>query len=159
MNYEKDITIDETGLDIECLNQAALFMKYSINSAEAAMARDLAKDGLDLVRAQIDKEIRSTPERFYITKITETVVSNCIIEQPDYEKANKAYLQARYEADVAQGAVRAFDQKKSMLEALIKLHGQNYFAGPSIPCNLEEEKAKRQERVNVKVAKGFKRTK
>jgi len=159
MNYEKDITIDETGLDIECLNQAALFMKYSINSAEAAQARDLAKDGLDLVRAQIDKEIRFTPERFFITKITETVVSNCIIEQPDYEKANKAYLQARYEADVAQGAVRAFDQKKSMLEALIKLHGQNYFAGPSIPRNLEEEKAKRQERVNVKVAKGFKRTK
>jgi len=159
MNYEKDIMIDETALDIECLNQASLFMQYTIYSAKKAMERDLAKDALDLVRAQLDKSIRINPEQYEIAKITETVVSNAIIEEPQYQTANKKYLEARYEADVAQGAVRAFDQKKSMLEALIKLNGQNYFAGPSIPRNLEEEKLKRQSRVDAGIAKSIKRTK
>jgi hypothetical protein len=64
----------------------------------------------------------------------------------------KEYLQAKFEVDTCQGAVSAIEQRKSMIEALIKLHGQQYFAGPSIPRQLNEEREKRSENVQKKIA-------
>ena len=43
----------------------------------------------------------------------------------------------------------AIDQKKSALENLVKLHGQMYFAGPSIPRDLDKEWEKREKEKRV----------
>ena len=145
MTYEIDMSIDDSALDVECLEQPKLMMKYTAKSAQVKMERDQAKELLDVVRADMDKEIRTNPDKFGIEKLTETVVSNTILTTPAYKTAMKNFLEAKYEADVVAGAVAAIEQRKSMLEALIKLHGQSYFAGPSIPRNLSMEKKMREE--------------
>ena len=40
---------------------------------------------------------------------------------------------------MAQGAVYAFEQRKTSLENLVRLHGQQYFAGPKMPRDLRKE--------------------
>lgn len=156
MNYEQDITIDDSALDVEWLEQPKLMLKYSQHAAYTSLERDRLKEKLDLVRAELDAEIRQDPEKFELAKITEGAVSNLILTQSRYKEALEEYLQARYEADVAKGAVNAFDARKTALENLVKLFGQQYFAGPKMPRNLSEERQYREEqqkKVDTGIAK------
>ncbi len=159
MDYEKDVHINENDLDLECLEQPNLMRKYSQHLEFMKKERDRIKEKVDLVRAQLDKDIRSNPEEYDIAKITETVVSSAILMDPYYKKASEEYLDAKYEAGVAQGVVSAIDARKTMLELLVKLHGQNYFAGPRVPRDLSAEREKSQKKVDGGVARKLRRTK
>jgi predicted ATP-dependent endonuclease of OLD family len=125
------------------------------------MVLDQKKEALDLVKAHLDQEIRSNPSEFGIEKITEQVMLNTIIDQVPYKEAFAEYLEAKFEADVAQGAVRAFDARKDALENLVRLNGQQYFAGPKMPRNLTQERERKQEEVtqlNASIARKIRRT-
>jgi len=156
MNYEEDIKIDETSLDVEWLEQPKLFMRYARYAAETQKMFDLAKTNLDLVKAELDKAVREDPDKFGIEKLTETVVLNTILSLPEYKEANEKCINAKYEADIAKSAVRAFEQRKEALENLVRLHGQQYFAGPKIPRDLsfevkQKEEQKRADRIVARV--------
>lgn len=154
MDYEKDTSIDEQGLDVEWLKQPSLMSKYGKHAAQAKLDMDHAKEDLDVVKAQLDRNIRAFPDIYGLDKLTESIVSNTIIIQPEYKDTNDQYLNAKYEYDMAMAAVRAIDQKKTALENLVRLHGQQYFAGPSVPRDLskEWEKTESQKQTNKKVA-------
>ena len=152
MNYEKDITIDDTALDVEWLGQPSLMLKYARHAASARMELDKAKEAVDLAKAELDKEIRSAPEDFGIEKITEATVIAAIITHDRYKKINEQLILAKFESDIAQGAVRAFDARKDALENLVKLHGQQYFAGPSMPRDLHWEVEQRQKQTDDAIA-------
>lgn len=141
MNYEEDIKIDDSMLDMEWLDQPEKMMSYCIVMADAMKALDYAKQNIDIVTAELDKEIRTDPEKFGISKITESVVSNTITLADAYKEANKKLIEAKYEVEMAKGAVRSFEQRKEALEALVKLHGQSYFAGPKVPHDLSKERS------------------
>jgi len=156
-NYESDMYIDENALDVELLEQPALMMKYSKMLAELKRDRDLEKENLDLTRAELDKAIRADPAFFDIVKITETVITNTIITLKAYKAAMKEYLDTKFEVDVCQGVVSAIEQRKSALEYLVKLHGQQYFAGPSTPHDLTEARAKKTKSRNTRMKDKMKR--
>jgi hypothetical protein len=142
-NLELDLKIDETALDIEWLEQPDLMRKYTKKEADARQALDLAEDNLTLQEAKLDKEIRENPEEFGIAKITETVVRNTIISQPAHQEAKQAVIEARYEHNVLRGIVESVRNRKSALENLVILHGQSYFAGPSVPRDIIQERTNR----------------
>jgi hypothetical protein len=158
LNYERDIHIDSEALDVEFLEQPRLMLKYSKNEAEMQKNLDEAKEALELVKAELDKKIREKPERYQIEKVTETVIANTVIMQEAYKEASTAYVEAKFELNVAKGAVDAFEHRKSALENLVKLHGQQYFAGPKIPRDLTKEWQKKQDQrkydEKVKIKRG-----
>jgi hypothetical protein len=145
MNYEKDIRIDDSALDIEFLEQATLFMKYSQNVAEMERLKDLAKEKLEFIKARLDRDIRQKPSYFDVDKITDKVVESTILIQEEYKEASTAYIQAKFEWSNAKGVADAFEQRKSCLEGLAKLLGQQYFAGPKVPRLLGEERQRKEE--------------
>jgi len=157
MNYEDDIKIDESALDMEWLDQPSLMMKYARHAAECRMELDKAKEELELTKAELDKEIRSKSEKFGIEKITDKVVENTIPMQPQYKLASKNYINARFESDVAYGAVKAMETRKEALENLGRLLGLQYFAGPRMPHDLQEERSAKQKSVNQVIVSKFKR--
>jgi hypothetical protein len=59
---------------------------------------------------------------------------------------------------MAANAVSAIYQKKEMLEAMIKLLAQSYFAGPAIPHNLSELREAKQKRSDVGIANKIQRS-
>lgn len=156
IDYERDIQIDETALDVEWLQQPHLMLRYSQHAVEMRKKLDLAKEKLDLVRAELDSEIRKDPEKFGIAKLTESAIQAAILQNPRYIEANRELIDAKYEADIARSAVEAFQQRKDALENLVRLFGMQYFAGPSVPRDLHEEweafKQKRNKDTNRKVA-------
>ena len=151
LNYEKDLRIDEDSLDLELLNQASLFMKYAKHHAETRRTVDEEKQRLDIVRADIDKQIREHPEKFKIEKVTEGAIQSAILTEDSYNIAYKKYLDAKYESDMASNAVQAFNQRKEALEGMIKLLAQSYFAGPSVPHDLSKLKADREKATESRI--------
>jgi hypothetical protein len=153
MSYGDDINIDEDGLDVEWINHSRLMMKYCRKAAEAHRDMDLAKERLDLARATLDQAIRSDPKAYGITaeKPTEASINAAILMNVDYQTASTAYIDAKFENNVANDAVRAFDHRKSALENLVRLHGQSYFAGPAIPRNLHDERLLKDKTAQAKV--------
>jgi hypothetical protein len=135
MNYLEDINIDESALDIEWLRQPYLMLEYGMYCADKRKEMDVYKEEIKLVEAKLDKKIRESSER----KMTESELNRMIAMQPEYQEAVKRYINAKYEYEIASAAVRALETKKSALENLVKLHGQQYFAGPKVPRNLEKE--------------------
>lgn len=160
LDYEMDVTPDESALDVEWLTQPALAAKYGRIAAQAKDRMDRAKERLDLEKATLDKKIRDVPEDFDISKPTEAVVQNTIIRQSSYQEALSEYLDEKHEYDMAMVAVRAVETKKSALENLVKLHGMSYFAGPSIPRDLtkEWENSQRVKKTDEGVARVLRRT-
>lgn len=143
LNYEKDMWIDDTALDVECLHQPQLMMRYSRALADAKREVTRLKEQLDIVRAELDKKVRTDPDKYGLDKITESVVTNTIMLDTQYQAAVDDLRDAQYEVNMLIGAVDSVQQRKDMLEALIKLHGQQYFAGPKMPRDLSFEARQR----------------
>lgn len=149
--YERDLSIDEKALDVEWLEHPSRMFKYCRTQAQAHRDLDYAKESLNLVKARLDLDIRRSPELYDVVKVSEGSVSAAILMHSDYQVANNIVREAQYQHDVIRGVVTSFDHRKSALEALVKLHGQQYFAGPSVPHNLSEERAQRDTRVQQKI--------
>lgn len=145
MKYENDIIIDETALDVEWLQQPSLMMRYTTHEAKIQYELDVAKSRLSLIQSELDQKIRTDPESFDIAKVTEGAVMAVLQQQDKYKEAQAEVHQVSFELNVAKGAVKAFAQRKDALENLVKLHGQQYFAGPRIPRELSNEVARRTE--------------
>lgn len=167
-NVDRDLHIDESALDVEWLQQPRLFMKYASAASDKRRAADKAKEQLELVKANLDSFIRKDPAEYDIAKVTEATVANAILKEDEYKDAMSDYIDAKHEYELTQAAVRAMDQRKTALEDLVRLHGQQYFAGPREPRDLPEEvkKQRREEgqqrasqAVNQKVAGKMKRSK
>lgn len=163
MNYEQDISIDEQALDVEWLRQAAIMFRYAKHAADTKKEVDEAKERLDVGKAQLEMSIRSEPEKYGISKVTESAIQSALLLQAEYQRLTQNYIDAKYENDVAAAVVRAVDQKKTALENLVKLLGVSYFAGPKAPRDLAQEWIREQERkapnTNVKINQPTKRTK
>jgi len=158
LHYEQDVSIDETALDVEWLQQPNLMYKYAKHQAETKKAMEEAKERLDFLKAKLEMDIRANPGDYGLSKVTESAIASTVLLQPEYQEASKKYVEARYENDVAAAAVRAIDQKKTALENLVKLLSVSYFAGPSAPRDLSlewNERIKRREQKehnkNVKI--------
>lgn len=164
-DYEEFMEIDEDSLDVEWLEQPKKMVQMVKIAAKVKINMERAKDNLAQVKAELAKKVRAAPEKYGIEKITIDAVNDVVQTNAEYIEAYEEYLEAVYENDVASGSVKATEQRKSSLENLVKLHGQQYFAGPKVPRNLSEqatlfrEKVQRSKEVKSKIGKRLKRTK
>ncbi len=152
MEYNLDVNVDETALDVELLEQPVLMKKYGDIVGEARKELEYLKEQMETLKAELSKEIRADPDSFGLAKITENLVAETIILQDDYKKAAEEVIEAQYRYNMAKSAFDAIAARKDTLDGLIKLHGMQYFAGPSVPRNLTEERAKKNEQGNASVA-------
>lgn len=146
LNYELDIAIDEQALDVEWLQQPDLMRKYAKHAALTRKDMDEAKERLDIGKARLEMEIRSNPETFGLSKVTESAIQSTLLLQLEYQTLSQSFIDAKYEYEVSSAVVRAIDQKKTALEHLVKLLSASYFAGPKAPRDLSYEWAKEVER-------------
>ena len=158
-SYVLDMEISPQDLDVEWLEQPNLMMKYTKKLAELREKRDLIKEEVELTRAQLDREIRESPGEFGLDKINNDVVANTILTIEDFQTLSKKLIRANYEVNVMAGIVQAVEQRKQALENLVRLHGQQYFAGPTVPRNLKEELENRHQAVNRGISEKLKRNK
>lgn len=144
-NYDEDLKINLNDLHGDVLIQAQRYMDYSRMSADAQRDRDRAKENLDVVRAELDDKIRTSPFDFGAAenkdgspKLTESWISATIILQPEYKEAVDRLNKANFDLNVYASAVRAFDHRKKMLELEVQLWTGGYWSAPNLPKVIEE---------------------
>ena len=111
LNYEEDIRIDHTALDVEWLRQPELMRRYTKHQAKTERAKSEAKEHLQVGKAQIELEIRANPKKFGLEKSTEAAIQSAVLLHPDYQKLSQEFLSAKYEDDIARGAIAAREQQ------------------------------------------------
>ena len=148
--FEKDLQINPNQLDLEACMQGELFFKWAKKSVKANGRRDDCKLRLEVVTADLSNKARLDPDSFGIQRITEASITTAVKSSPEFLEAYENWVKAKMEADLVDKAVASMEQRKRMLELLVTLHGQEYFAGPSVPRNLidawkEAKKSKAEE--------------
>jgi hypothetical protein len=161
LNYENDIRIDENSLDIEWLEQANLAMEYGKNYARCRRVLTKASEKVKIVRAACIKEANENPgECCGKSKPNAADIEAYYRSQDSHKEAKKEWVDAQYELDMAEVAKNEISfTRKAALENLVKLHGQQYFAGPSMPrdINLEAKKRRDQKQSDSEVASKMRR--
>lgn len=163
MNYETDIRIDETALDVEWLEQASLAMKYGKIYAIAKRRLTEVDEKIKVIRAELIKRANEDPKRCCKKdKPNAADIEAYYRNHERHKKAKEEWIEAQYELDMAEIAKNEISfTRKAALENMVKLYVANYFAGPNMPRDItaEREKAERQRRVDSGVANKLSRKK
>lgn len=127
--FRNYLEIDKNSLDDEVVQHPSLFFRVSEAYVEAAAVRDIAKEELATVDAELDRQIR---ENFEGEKITEATIKNQIQTHKAHKAAMDAYLTAKHNADLLGVLKEAFSVKGYMVRDLCSLAVANYFESTSI---------------------------
>ncbi len=122
--------INETELDRDLADQSGMHYDVGVAKADTEEAVAIAKSEVDLVKAELELEIRTEPEKFNIAKPTEATIAATVLVQPRYRKALKNLIDAQHEDSVVRAALSASDHKKSMLGKYVDLYLSNYGSEP-----------------------------
>ena len=170
LDIEQDKLIDPDALDVEWIEQANLFYKYSdaLNEAmekknDLKLKIEYAKEKLDELKAALDLSIRKNPEEFGLSKVTESSINSAILIHKEYKNALESLYDVKKEFNEAQSAtnklfscVSTMEQKKSALENLGKLLAQQYFSSPDSPRNLKYEHHNRTSKIKQEAKRKIK---
>jgi hypothetical protein len=126
------VKIDQLALDKECIQLPSDYLKYALLSADLKQEVDNRKARLDSVEAEMSRQIRNTPGKFGLEKVTESAIKEVIQTSEQYQKALVKLNNAKHAQDRAQATVWALEHKKRSLVLLVDLHGMGYFSNPRL---------------------------
>jgi len=164
IDYERDVVIDESALDVEWLNQPALALKYARLSAYWNDKVRRLDERKKTIRSELILKVNGDPGKLLgKDKPNAGDIEAYYRAQPEYiavvEELNDATAEAEY-ATLAKDEI-CYTRKKA-LENLVVLHGQQYFAGPTVPRDLSAEyrasESQRRSNAKVKITRSKTRT-
>lgn len=145
--YEKHLNIDENALDKEWREQPILYMQYATKLADAEATKQQQKEFLELIKAELDSEIR-TEAKVKGEKITESNIQSKILQDKMYRKELLNYNNYVFKTNILNSAVKAFEHRKKALEKLVELWIGGYFSIPKqnteLSSKTQKEKLKRR---------------
>jgi len=144
MNYEKDLEIDKNDLDNIFVKQPILAMKYQELLAKKQTERDDLKLELEVLEAEIDKEIRNK----YTKKPPEVEIKNMVIMDKKRIAKIKEHNKIIEEYNILKGAVNSFEHRKKSLEKLTELYIAGYFS--TVKQNTKENSIHNKQKSNLK---------
>ncbi len=135
--FQEDKQIDLAALHKECQKQPNTYFRWAKLAAEKKSTADRLELVKEVVEAQLQARVRKNPKKYKVQEgarggITEAAVKAAVYAHPEFVEASDAYLDAKEEAAIISKAELTMDHKKRMLELLVTLHGQGYFASPRI---------------------------
>ena len=138
-DYKKEVRIDFHNLHENWQEQSELYADYSEEYANAISRVDKLKERIRVREARVDLEVRTDPDSYGVTKMTDTAVKAIITLDEALIEMRKDLIQAIYDNNIMRGATQSFSQRKSALEWICRLWISNYFAVPNISRDVPKE--------------------
>jgi hypothetical protein len=129
---QDDLVVDRYHLDYELLRQPTLYQNWAEKLARADTERLFAKERLEQVKATLYTTIRTYPERYGITRVTDAAIQAQVILEHEYIQAVQEMLHAREEHAIINTYVEALQHKKSAIENCVRLFLAGYYTQPSV---------------------------
>lgn len=152
------LQIDKLALDDEVIRQPVLFYEVSEQLTDAIAARDMAKENLASVDADLYNHYRAKLSKVEKGRVTDSLVGSYVQASAEHEQAFNAYLHAKTRADKLLVLKEAFSQRSYMLRDLVSLYSANYYEASSMkPTQAQEAShyaSNRARIANARAAKG-----
>ena len=124
-DFREYLKVDKYNLDIEWENQANNFMDTCEWYADAVIERDRCKEQLELLKAQVGKEIKDNPKDFGIDKDPGKVTIDALNKATNLDDRVKEQQEELHEknrqVNIMSGAREALSNKKKAIESLTEL--------------------------------------
>jgi len=141
-DFKENIKIDKYSLDLEFEKHPMLYHEFAMDMVASENEKDQAKDKLELLRAQLDVQIRDNPKKFGLEKITEAAISSTILQNKEYREAQEYYNNTMGNLRILKIAVESINKKQSSMEGLLKLYLGEYYSKEA-PREIKENAAER----------------
>ncbi len=151
MNYRNDLEIDQNDLDTCCLRQPVLFDQYAQALMPLYKKRDELKLMIDQTNARLDGIIREAASADG-KKITEAMIQNEIIRNPQYTDLQQKFINICAEIKEAEIIRDAFSQRKDMLKLLVELFISGYWSSVSPKVVKRQATESIKEKLQKKIA-------
>ena len=127
------LRINKHRLDEELEEQPMLLFQISEAFVQAAAERDMLKEQLATIEANLDAAVRND---FGDKKYTEAMVKNEVQTDKKHDQAMLKYLKAKNQADLLAALKEAFHSRGYMIRDLCTLYAANYYEqGSAKPTN------------------------
>jgi len=146
MDYNEDIKINREELDLEWLRQPELVGRYSRELAQAQLELDKLEEKISIITAEKELAIRTSPEKFGLEKVTEGALKTILTADKELIGLKETLNEKKFEINILSAVLKSLEHKKKALENLVTLHGQNYFATPSIPFDINIKSIKEEQK-------------
>ena len=141
-NFEKDLIVDKLRLDDECEVQASLYYHWA---QELAAAKEEANQADDRVKALLAQKsllyLRNPPSDI---KVTEAVFDALLNDDSDIRIAREDVTRTSHKVDTIWAMINALDNRKSMLDNLVKLQVSSYYNTESNPKSASDRISKKE---------------
>jgi hypothetical protein len=143
LSYTEDIQIDRHNLDKEWLDQGTRYVRWGVASVEAAYQRDQIADEIDVVKSEVEEDIRNRPEKHGLEissktgAPTEASIKMAVLKHKDVVEVKERFNEAKKLAGLIAVGERAMQMRKTSLERLTDLEISGYNAEPK--GNVREE--------------------
>lgn len=124
------LAIDKYDLDRETAEQPDLYRKHAKIACQKRFDYDTAKANHEVLKAQIELEVRRDPEKFGLSRITEDLVKAVVTTDQRLIASTKNLLLLKKESAEYDILTDALQQRKKSIEDLIQLFFRDYFAKP-----------------------------
>ncbi len=144
------LAIDRNKLDLECEGQADLYFNHALELAEAKNRLREAENKLEMHKADLVYKIKQDPLMYNLETATDKSTDSVVKSDKTYQALQRMVQAIENEVDIRNAFITALDHRKRMLQELVALHGQNYFAKVEIPNETAQKmqaKAKSQARI------------
>ena len=133
VTIKDELKIEPSELHLELIRQPQLFWKYSEDLVQASSYRDELKNKIEYEEARLSSEIRATPERFGVDRVTEGSIASAITLQESMVELKSQYLEAKEAADRMKAMIDSIQQKKVALENLCSLWIAKFWSEVKMP--------------------------
>ncbi len=131
---ENPFVIDEGDLGGEWLRQAQLMRQVGRTEADAKHESAMAKVNLEVVAARLTIAIRNNPGEYDLNdRPNKEQVEAAVTLQPEYQKAQKQYLEADHYAALCHADTTAMIDRRKALENRVELLKLNYYSEDAEP--------------------------
>jgi hypothetical protein len=128
-DLRKHLEIDKNALDQELENQSVLYDKIADLVTEANKSRDVLKERLATVDAELFLEVRSQDSK---TKHTEAFIKATVQTDPRHHQAFDNYLKAKFDAEELSNLKDAFGDRSYNIRGLVDLWVRGYYQTTSL---------------------------
>ena len=159
LDYKKDIYIDHSALEVEWKLQPELAMEYGEHYINVQDKYTIAEEKVKYVRSVLVAEAWTNPDKCLGDGIkpADQKVEAYYRTHKKYLKAKQKWVKLKKKLGIAETAKWEIANRKTALENLVILHGQHYFAGPSVPHDfgkkMKEFEKERNSRISGKLNK------
>ena len=121
------LKVDKYDLDNEAAIQPELYFRVAEAQRRASFVAFRAKEELVAVRATVYRAVRARLMDDPSVKITESLIENGIVTDPDMKAAQRERQKADADADMLMSLKDAMQQKSYMIRELVELYMAQYF--------------------------------